>query len=163
MAVFDYVVLAILFVSLLLGAWRGLVSEVLALFAWVSAFLAARHFTAFVVPFFSRFVAEPLLQQGGAFVAVFVLTLLLFGLLRLLLRELLHAIGLGLADRTLGAVFGLARGLLIIFLLVAAGGITDMPKQPWWQGASFAPPLETAVLASRPWMPERIAKRIHYR
>jgi membrane protein required for colicin V production len=163
MTAFDYVVLAVLVVSLLLGAWRGLVSEVLALLAWVIAFVAAKHFGALAMPLFAGFVSEPLLQQGGAFVAIFVLTLLLLGLARLLLRELLHAVGLGLADRTLGAIFGLTRGLLIVFLLVVAGGLTDMPKQPWWQDASLAPPLETAALASRPWMPERVAKRIHYR
>ncbi len=163
MTAFDYVVLAVLAVSLLLGAWRGLVSEVLALLGWVLAFLAARQFGPLVTPLFAGFVAEPLLQQGGAFVAIFVLTLLLLGLARLLLRELLHAVGLGFVDRILGALFGLTRGLLIVLLLVVAGGMTDMPAKPWWQDANLAPPLETAALACRPWMPERIAKRIHYR
>ncbi len=160
---FDFIVLAILAVSLILGAWRGLVSEVLALAAWVLAFLAAKHLGPLATPYLERFVAEPLLQQGGAFVAIFVATLLLLGLARLLLRELLHAVGLGFADRTLGAIFGLTRGLLVIFLLVVVGGLTNMPKQTWWQEATLAPPLETAALASRPWMPERVAKRIHYR
>lgn len=160
---FDYVVIAILLVSLALGGWRGLVSEVLALLAWVIAFLVAKHFSPLLQPLFSSVTSEPLIQQAGAFALLFVVTLLLLGLLRLLLREALHAVGLGVADRLLGAVFGLARGLLMVLILVLLGGLTNFPKQQWWYNAMFAPPLETAVLAIRPWMPEQLAKRIQFR
>jgi membrane protein required for colicin V production len=160
---FDYVVLAILAISLGVGAWRGLVSEVLALIAWLVAFLVAKHFSPLVVPLFSGVTSEPLLQQVAAFASLFIVCLLLLGLLRLLLRELLHAVGLGLADRVLGATFGVVRGALIIFVLVLIGGMTNLPRQPWWQNATFAPPCETAVLAVVPWMPEPLAKRIQFR
>lgn len=163
MTAFDYVFLALIGISLVLGAWRGFTSEVLALIAWGVAFLAARQFGPLLQPWFSRFVSNPLLQSAGGYVAVFVLVLLGLGLLRLFLRELLHAVGLGLADRSLGAVFGVLRGCFIAFLLVLAGGLTDLPRKTWWREATFAPPLELAVLATRPLLPERVSKRLHYR
>jgi len=163
MTVFDYLVVGILVVSLLLGAWRGLVSEILALAAWALAFLAARHFGPLLVPWLAGMVSQPVLRLVLAYALVFVLTLIVLGLLRLLLRELLHAVGLGLADRTLGAIFGLLRGVLICLLLVLVGGLTDLPREPWWRGARLAPPLETAVLAASPWMPKAVSERLHYR
>jgi len=163
MTTFDYAAMAILAISLGVGAWRGLVSEVLALIAWGVAFLVAKHFSPLVLPLFSGMTAEPLLQQVAAFASLFIVCLLLLGLLRLLLRELLHAVGLGVADRMLGAIFGVVRGALVIFLLALLGGMTNLPKQPWWQNATFAPPFEMAVLAVVPWMPEPFAKRIQFR
>jgi membrane protein required for colicin V production len=63
----------------------------------------------------------------------------------------------------LGAIFGIARGLLIVLLAVMLGGLTPLPKEPWWKHAVFAPPLETAVLAARPWLPAGMAQKIRYR
>ena len=84
-------------------------------------------------------------------------------LLRLALSKLLRAIGLGPLDRFLGAVFGVARGVLVVLLCVLIGGLTVLPQQAWWRQAWLAPPLETAVLAAKPWLPAAVAKRIRYR
>lgn len=163
MTAFDYVFLAVMGASLAVGAWRGLVSEVLALLAWGIAFVVARQTSALLVPMMAGFIQEPRAQQVLAFVAVFILCLIVLGLARLLLREVLRAVGLGFVDRSLGAVFGLLRGLFVALLVVLVGGMTDFPKRDWWSDATFAPPLETVVLAARPWLPEQIAKRIHFR
>lgn len=163
MTAFDFIFLALIGFSLILGAWRGLSSELLALIAWGVAFLAARQFGPALQPALAHAVSIPFLQVAGAYIGVFVLTLLVLGLLRLFLRELLHAVGLGLADRSLGAVFGVLRGCFIAFLLVLAGGLTDLPRKPWWRDATFSAPLEFAVLATRPMLPERVSKRLHYR
>jgi membrane protein required for colicin V production len=66
-------------------------------------------------------------------------------------------------DRLLGVIFGVARGLVIVFVLVAVGGMTSVPKEKWWSEAQFSAPLETAVLASKPWLPPEMAKRIRFR
>ena len=88
---------------------------------------------------------------------------MLFAAGRLLLSAMLRAAGLGLADRILGASFGVARGLLIVLAAVLVAGMTALPKSQWWRDARLAPPLETAVIAAKPWLPEQMGKRIHYR
>jgi membrane protein required for colicin V production len=75
----------------------------------------------------------------------------------------LRAIGLGPLDRFLGAVFGIARGVLVVAATVLVGGLTALPQQAWWRDAWLAPPFETAVLAIKPWLPPAVAKRIKYR
>lgn len=163
MTVFDYVLLAIVVLSALVGLWRGLVSEVVALLAWIVALGAAWLYASNVASMLGSYIVEPAWRQVAGFALIFVGVLLLAAILRFLLRELLRAAGLGPADRMFGTLFGVARGLAIAFVLVLVGGMLGMAKEPWWAGSLFAPPLETAVIASKPWLPEVVAERIRFR
>ena len=163
MTAFDYAVLAVLGLSLLLGVWRGLASEVLALAAWIVAFLAGKMLAPEMAPLFGEWIREPALRYAAAFGVIAVLVLAVAAIARLLLSKLLRAVGLGPLDRFLGAAFGVARGGLIVMLLVLIGGMTTQPQEAWWREAKLAPPLETAALASKPWLPTEVAKRIRYR
>jgi membrane protein required for colicin V production len=163
MTVFDFAVLAAIAASLLLGLWRGVVSEVLALLAWVAAFFVARAAAPTVSPMFGRFTHEAVMQYVVAFVAVFVGTLVLFAIGRMLMASLVRAVGLGWADRLLGMLFGIGRGLLVVLVAVLLGGLTPLPREEWWREALLAPPLETAVVAGKPWLPRAVAQRIRFR
>lgn len=163
MTVFDYAVLGIVAASLLLGLWRGVVSEILALAAWVVAFVVARMFAADVAPVFGKLLPDATLRYVAGFATVCLAVLVVFSIGRLVARLLMKAVGLGWADRTLGAVFGIGRGVVVALLLVLIGGLTPLPKEAWWCEATLAPPLETAVIAAKPWLPADLAKRIRYR
>lgn len=163
MTAFDYVVVTIVAASVLLGLWRGVVGEILALVAWVLAFFAAKFFGADVARFLFTSITDPALRIVAAWVAVFVAVLLLMALLRLAVHGLLKALGLSLTDRLLGLFFGAARGLIIVLVLVAVGGMTMAPREKWWSEAVFSAPLETAVLAGKPWLPPEVSKRIRFR
>ena len=110
MSGFDYALLALVGLSAALGFWRGLLSEVLALGAWLLAFVAAKSFMPQVQPLAARWVAEPLLQGPASFLIIFVAVLILVAILRRALGELIRAAGLGVVDRFLGACFGAVRG-----------------------------------------------------
>ena len=162
----DLFLLAVILISSLLGVLRGVASEVLSLAAWVAAFFAAKAWSGeagAILGGMLRSLNDPGLRYLVGFVTVFVLTLLLFAIARLLLASLLRAMGLGMADRLLGALFGFARGVLVVWIGVLLGGLTDLPRQAWWRDALLTPPLETAVIASKPWLPPALAQKIHYR
>lgn len=161
MTVFDYSVVMVVAASLLLGMWRGVVGEIIALVAWILAFLAARAWGAELALGFSA-IADPALRIVAGWVAVFVIVLIAMALLRMVVQGLLKALGMTVTDRLLGVMFGVARGLVIVLAFVAVGGMTSLPKEKWWSEAYFAAPLETAVLASRPWLPTDVAKRIRF-
>jgi membrane protein required for colicin V production len=163
MTVFDYAVLTIISASVLLGLWRGVVSEILALAAWIVAFLVARLLAVEVANGLTGQIAEPGLRLAVAYVLVFVGVLLVFAIARMLISLLLKAVGLGVLDRLLGAAFGVLRGMLVVLVAVLVAGMTPLPKAEWWRGAMLAPPLETAVYAAKPWLPADVAKRIRYR
>jgi membrane protein required for colicin V production len=108
-------------------------------------------------------IAQPVLRLVAAYALIVIGVLLMFALGRRLLSMLVRAAGLGALDRFLGAGFGVLRGLVVVLVLVMVAGLTSMPAMTWWRAAVFAPPLETAVIAAKPWLPQELAKRIKYR
>ncbi len=162
MTYFDYVVIGIVAVSLLFGLWRGVVGEVVALIAWVVGVIAAvEHGSAAGGMLFTG-IADPAIRALAGCAVVFVGVLLAMSLIRLAVRSMVKALGLTVTDRILGMLFGLARGALVVVLLVGLGGMTSAPAQAWWRQATLAPPLEIAVLAIKPWLPPDLAKRIRF-
>jgi membrane protein required for colicin V production len=163
MTVFDYVVIAVVVMSVLLGMWRGVVGEVLAIAAWVLAFIVARYCAPMVAPAFTGVIADTAMRLIAAWAVTIIAVLLVVAIARALLRLLLKAVGLGIVDRLLGACFGIARGALVVLFGVLLAGLTPLPKADWWRNAMLSPPFETVVLAAKPWMPPELAKRIDYR
>jgi len=160
---FDVVVLSIAGGSLVVGIVRGLASELVALAAWVIAFLVARAVAPAAGTWLGQWLSDPVARYAAAFALAFVAVLVSMSFVRLALRRLIHAAGLSPADRFLGALFGLARATAPVLALVLAAGLTSFPRQDWWRNAWLAPPLETAVLMARPWLPARLANRLRYR
>ncbi|MCL2525210.1 MAG: CvpA family protein [Betaproteobacteria bacterium] len=162
MTVFDYVTIAVIGFSLLFGLWRGVIGEMVALAAWIAGIFAAIEFGQTVGEALPVDLGDPAVRVFAGCVLVFLGVLLLMALIRLAVRHMVKALGLTVSDRLLGMVFGLARGVLVMMILVGLGGMTALPRQPWWRGAVLAPPLETAVLMARQWLPDDLAKRIQF-
>ena len=159
---FDYVVLGIVGLSVLLSIMRGFVREILALASWVIAFIVARLYATDLIPLLPEAIPNDALKMLAAFLIVFLTTLLLCSLLAIALSHLFKKAGLGFLDRGLGAVFGALRGVLVVCLLVLLAGFTALPKEPLWRNAMFAAPLEALVVMLLPWMPDDIAKHVKY-
>jgi membrane protein required for colicin V production len=158
----DYAVIGVIGISIGWGLWRGLVREIMSLAGWVMAFLAANLFAAPVSEFLPIAVSHPEYRLLLAFVVVFVLTLVVTSIAALLLLKIITAVGLGATDRLLGALFGLARALLILVAFALAAGLTRMPVRPVWKDSIFGPSLAGAALALKPWLPPALAGRLRY-
>jgi membrane protein required for colicin V production len=162
MAAFDYGVIGIVALSLAIGLWRGVIGEVIAIVAWIAAVMGALEYGTAIGHAVFAGIADPALRALAGCTFIFVGILVAMSLIRLVVRQMVKALGLSLSDRLLGMVFGFARGLLVVLVLVAAGGMTSAPQQAWWQEAALAPPLETAVLAVMPLLPDELAKKIRF-
>lgn len=163
MTLFDYVVLFILGLSVLFGVIRGLVREVLSLAAWVVAFVAANVLAPHVARVLPEGVASEEIRLLAGFVCVFVLVLVAMSVLAIMASKLVKIAGLGVADHVLGGVFGLARGLLVVMVLVLLAGLTSLPRDPMWRNALLSPPLETLAGHIKAWLPADLARRITYK
>jgi membrane protein required for colicin V production len=162
MTAFDYTVLLIVGVSILISVMRGLVREALALVGWVAAIWVAVNYAVPLAPLLPDAVPNETLRLLAAFVALFLATLLLATLFSIALSELVKKLGMGAVDRGLGALFGLARGLLIVAVMVLLAGLTPLPHQGFWRNAMLSAPFEAFVVVVKPWLPEQLAKRINY-
>jgi membrane protein required for colicin V production len=157
---FDFAVIAILLVSLLVGLWRGLVYEVLSLVGWPVAFVLSKLFAGDVAPMMPG--EQETIRAVLAYAAVFVVALIVWGVLAWLLSRLLKAVGLGWLDRALGGLFGVLRGVLVVLVLVWLAGLTHIPEQPFWRTAQTSKIAENAALLTKVWLPDDIARRIRY-
>ncbi|MFZ5558040.1 MAG: CvpA family protein [Pseudomonadota bacterium] len=159
---FDYAVLAVMALSVLVSVIRGAVREILALASWVGAFLIANLMAPHLAIMLPAEIPGEALKLLIAFLTLFIGTLLVAGLGTLAIAELVKAAGLTPLDRGLGAVFGAARGALIVLVGVLLAGLTAMPRQPFWQDAALSGPLESVAMDVKQWLPASFAQRIRY-
>ena len=158
----DYALIGVFAASLALGAWRGLVREVLSILAWIIAFLAANLLAGPLGPEMPQAIPTQELRVAAAFVAVFAVSLIATSLVALLLSKIVKAVGLGGVDRMLGALFGIARGALIVLAAALLAGLTSAPRQAFWRDSVSGPLLVQAVQAFKPLLPQTFAERLRY-
>lgn len=162
MTVFDYAVLAILLISIVVSVIRGLVREILSLIGWVAAFVVASMFAESLAPYLTMLPSHPVLRTIVAFLLLLLGMALAMAVLNWGIMRAIQAAGLTLADRGLGGLFGLARGVVIVLALVMVAGMTKVPQMDFWKEAMFSPLAEAAVRTVRPWLPADIAGKIKF-
>ena len=162
MTIFDYVVLFILISSVVISTMRGLVKEILSLLGWVAAFVVANAFGAKLAPMLPSVIPGEALRLIVAFIALFLGVRVLMGLLALAIGALIEASGLTLADRGLGGLFGLGRGIVIVLAGVILCGMTSIPQQAFWKDALFSPMAETGARTVKPFLPAAFAQHVQF-
>lgn len=158
----DIGIVAVLVLSVAFGIWRGFVREILSLAGWVLAFLAANAVAAQLGEALPTSLASPEVRVLIAFVVVFVFTLSATTLAAMLISKLFKAAGLGGVDRTLGGLFGLARGVLILLAITIAAGLTSLPREPLWKESVGAGMAARTVQQLKHWLPPRLERRLRY-
>jgi membrane protein required for colicin V production len=158
MQVLDWICLAALVFSMLVGAWRGLVVEVLSVMSWIAAFFLAQWFAPDAAQWLPMEGATEVVRYAAGFVLVFIATVFFGSLLAFVIKKLLTAVGMRPADRVLGAAFGLVRGVVMILALTVVVGMTSARAAPWWQDA-VTPQVATVVLQGlKPVLPQEFGK-----
>ena len=159
---FDYAVLLIIGISIVVSMMRGAVREVLALVGWLVAIYVAKTYATQLIPLLPADIPTEALKILAAYIIVFFGVLLVASLLIIALSSLIRKIGLNWLNRGVGALFGFARGLLIVCVLVFLAGLTSLPKDVRWTNAMFSSPLEALVKTMLPFVPKIVANHIKY-
>jgi membrane protein required for colicin V production len=158
----DWSVLAVMVLSTLFAFMRGFTRELIALLTWIFGVVAAVVFSPTVAAWFPDFGAGESLRYILAFALILVAALFLGALVAWPLGTVIRKSGLGFVDRFLGAIFGVARGALLVVGFALAAGLTSLPRQDWWQNAALAPALVAAAMAAAQWLPPAWAQRLDY-
>jgi membrane protein required for colicin V production len=159
---FDYVVMAVIGLSATRGMWRGLLAEAFGLIGWIAAILIAGHFVGVVVPYIpATWPGGALTQWLVAFIVIVAAVLLVSSVLSALLTRVSEVTGLRGVDRSLGLLFGLARGAILVVILVALAGLTELPQKDFWRNALLRPMAEQGVRELKPLLPDTLAAYVH--
>jgi len=154
----DWILLGVLVFSMLLGAWRGLVYEVLSVLGWVVSFFVAQWFAPDLATRLPVQSASDPVRYAAAFVLIFIATVFAAGLLAFIFKKLVAAIGLAPVDRVLGAAFGVLRGMILLLAATVVIDMTALKTSSWWQESKGAPLLSATLQALKPVLPEKFAK-----
>jgi membrane protein required for colicin V production len=134
---FDLTILAVIALSALISLIRGFVKESISLITWIIAgILAFRYFTP-MSEFLEPYVSSPMIRSVTGFAVLFVSTLIIGAIINFIMSQLVSKTGLSGTDKALGVVFGGARGILIVTMVVLLASLTPMPDAQWWQDSTL--------------------------
>lgn len=160
MPALDWIFLVVLLASFLIGAWRGLVYEVLSAVSWIAAFVLAQWFAPDMAQKLPMSGAGEAVRYAAGFAVVFVGAVFAGGLVAMLAKKLFAAVGLQPVDRVLGAAFGLVRGLVLILATTVVVGMTPLKSGEWWQDSIGAGLATTALKGLKPLLPEEFGSHL---
>jgi membrane protein required for colicin V production len=158
----DLVILAVLALSALIGFLRGLVRETLGVGAWVAAAIVAARYYPSAQDYTRRYIDNPDIANPVGLAALFLAVLIVLSILAGWIGRVVRASPLGGLDRTLGVVFGLARGAALV-IVVYIGGALLIPVDRWPQPvlqARSLPYIYGGATWAAAWVPQAYRPRI---
>lgn len=158
MNVVDILILAGFLLPAVVGAAYGFLNIVFSIAAWILSVGIAVKFGAHFVPLLEDHVQTPFIREVLAFVAVFLLSLVLLSIAGFLVLRLLGRAGLTAADRFFGLCFGICLGGAIIGVVVFLGGFTALPQKKAWQEAVLLPPFVVLATWTARFLPSNVVE-----
>jgi len=162
MNMLDLIVVLVLVLTVMRGLMRGMVDTLFSLVAWVLAFALGKWGALLVAPLLPIGIESPGIRYFVGFAVVFLVVLIGVLLLGHVLSSLVKAVGLGGADKVLGGVLGLAKGLAILVGLTLAAGLTSLPRAEFWKQARLSGSLQAMAQRALPLVPADVAKYIRF-
>jgi membrane protein required for colicin V production len=139
MNIADYVVIAAVVLSAIVGAIRGFLREAIALAAWLVALFVAWHFSDMIAPHLGGLLAASYVRPWAARVIIVALILLLGAGLGAIMGHYVRLSIFSGLDRFLGFLFGAARGLVLIGVFVILGQLLKLDGEMWWRHSMLLP------------------------
>ncbi len=158
----DYVVIGIVVLSALVSLIRGFIKEAISLATWIIAAWVALKYTPLVAGILTETVDTPSIRIGIAALVLFIPILIVGALMNYIVGQLVEKTGFSGTDRTLGAVFGVIRGVVVVALIVMLAGLTPIPQDPWWKASTLLLVFQEKITAYKVYLPEEIAENFDF-
>ncbi len=139
----DVLILLVLLASTLIGLLRGFVREAVSLGFWIAGVWAAWVYGPLVEPHLGGLLAGPAVRPWVGRLVVLIVVVVIGMAVGALLGHVTRQIGFGFMDRVMGLLFGLARGMVLVGLLVIGAELLQMNHESWWNRAVLIPYGET--------------------
>ena len=161
MSYIDYFFIVVIFISLLVGCYRGFTRELFSLVGWIFAFYFANLFSGELlkyVPFeFGEHVNFIII-----YMVIFVTILLLASFLAALLNGLIKNIGLGFLNLIMGSIFGFMRGVLIAFIMIFLFEKTSFISEEILSKSKTIPVINLAIKKTLSYLPYEWSNKVKY-
>lgn len=162
MSWFDMAILAVILISALISLVRGFVKESISLATWlIAGFIALSYYLA-LADMLLPYIDSPTIAQVAGFAVLFLSTLIVGAIINYMVSQLVSKTGLSGTDKTLGVIFGAARGVLIVSMIVLFAGLTPMPSESWWQESIMVEHFLSVAMWIKDFMPQDVASRFSF-
>ena len=158
----DFVIVGIIALSAVISLVRGFVREAASLAGWIVAVWLSITYMDDVALYLQPYITVPSLRMAAAFATVFIGVLVASGFVVFIIGVVIDKTDMSGTDRVLGVVFGLARGVAIVGVVVALAGLTPVPQDPWWRQSVTLPHFERLVLEVRGALPTEISDQMQF-
>lgn len=158
----DLVIIGIIAISAVISLFRGFTKEAISLGTWILAFWLALAFSTRLAAMLPDSISSPTARIAVGFAGLFVLTVILGGIVNFLISSLVEKTGLTGTDRSLGVVFGIVRGALLVVVLTLLAGLTTLPKEQSWEQSLMMGKFEQGAIWLKGYVPESLAKEISF-
>ncbi|MAW87756.1 MAG: colicin V synthesis protein [Phyllobacteriaceae bacterium] len=143
--ILDGVLIAFTLVSAILAMVRGFSREILSIASWVAAGAAAYFFYPLVTPFLRPYISNEKIAMAGAAAIVFFIALIIVTVITMKIADFIIDSRVGPLDRTLGFVYGAARGILVVAVGLLFFNWLVANNQPAWVVNAKSRPMLEAV------------------
>jgi membrane protein required for colicin V production len=158
----DLVIIGIIAISAVISLFRGFTKEAISLGTWILAFWLALAFSTRLAAMLPDSISSPTARIAVAFAGLFVLTVILGGIVNFLISSLVEKTGLTGTDRSLGVIFGIVRGALLVVILTLLAGLTTLPRERAWENSLMIGKFEQGAVWLKGYVPESLAKEISF-
>jgi len=158
----DVLIIAIIAISAVISLIRGFVQEALSLATWIAAFALAWFFFRPLSVQLEPWIDVPSIRLGVAYGIILLVVLIVGALVNYLMKTLVETTGLSGTDRLIGIFFGVARGVVVVSILVLLAGLTPFPQDSWWNDSQLLPYFEQIALWMKNYLPDDIAANFSY-
>jgi len=158
----DYAIIGLIAISSIIGLFRGFIREAFSLAIWMVAIWVGLTFSREFSSFLEGVISYPSARIAAAFAALFFVTLILGAMISYLLGELVKKTGLTGSDRFAGMIFGIARGLVVVAIIIMLAGLTPLPEDSWWKESVLIPPFQSLAVWLHDHIPSGLAGYVKY-
>lgn len=158
----DYAIIGLILISSIIGLMRGFIREAFSLVIWIVAIWVGLTFSREFSVFLEGIINYPSARIAAAFAALFFVTLILGALISYLLGELVKKTGLTGTDRFAGMIFGIARGFVVVAIIIMLAGLTPLPEDSWWKESVLIPPFQSLAVWLHDHIPSGLAGYVKY-
>jgi membrane protein required for colicin V production len=159
----DFAIIGLLSISLIMGLLHGFIKEMFLLGFWLLAVVVGLSFSRDLSGFLTSDISSPAARIAASFVILFVITLILGSLISVILGALVKKTGLTFSERIGGVIVGVARGMVVVTVIVVLAGFTSLPKDAWWTESKLIPPFQLLAVWLRDHIPSGMAEFVNYR
>ncbi len=157
----DYCIIAVVFLSIFFGCFRGFIRELLSLIGWVLAFYTANFFTDSFYQLIPFNLDDSIKYIVGYFI-IFISVLIIASMIIKLINKFIKSVGLGFSNFILGGFFGFTRGVLVVFVMIFLLEKTSFALNPAWENSSYIVIIKNTIENTLPYLPEEWFKDVKY-